>query len=1048
MIKRLFIYLLFILLTANVYATHIVGGELSYEALGNNQYRITLKVYRDCINGVAAFDNPASVGIFNSSGGLVTEVLISNPTITNLPIVVTNPCLQVPPVICTEEAIYQAVVTLTIPPGGLDLVYQRCCRNNIIQNIVNPEDMGSTYISHIPDPSLAVDNYGARFLNVPPLVLCNGDNFVFDHSAIDADGDVLVYEMCTPYHGANSLSPMPQPPNGGPYTNITWAPGYGVNNQINGLQNLQINPNTGELICTPTSNGVYVVGICVKEYRNGQLINTTLRDFQFTVVSCSSTIISAVPNQTVLCDGYTMEFQNNSTNGSFYHWDFGVASILNDTSILEEPVYTYPDTGMYEVTLIANPGWPCADTSTATYMVQYPIQGSIDNITNQCFDGNSFDFGINGNFTPSATFSWHFGGTTTPASSTSQTPQDIAYTSDGVYTVTASVNDRGCFRDFTQQLEVYEMPEALISPVDNCEGLTANAINNSINATTYFWNFGDLTTLGDTSLLNSPSYTYPTNGIYDVMLIANNMHCSDTAYTTHKVKAPMNPLVTTNDPIQCLLGNSFDFNLTGNYTAGATFDWYFGSPTNPVNNTTESVSGVEYQFHGHHHITVTIEDEGCTKDTTIEIEVVEEPVASFLDIDNCDGLEAIANNTSTNSTSYLWDFGDITNPNDNSTLTNPSYIYPANGSYTVTLIAYNAHCSDTTQGTFKVKEPIDPSFSTNLNPQCITTNSFDFVLSGNYTSGASFSWDFGGPSSPITSISEHPTNINYSVEGYYPVTATVVDEGCTAIYIDTAKVFPSPVINFRLSDTMGCMPLAVDFIDESIAWGDVDYFWDFGNGVTSTEHEPSYVYEVEGIYDVTFSLTTNEGCLETLTLSKPEAITVYPRPEANFSVSPEATNIFFPEIEITDLSLGDISNMYYVVEGNTIYGENPTYSINGMGTIPIQQTVVNLYGCEDTITKTVYVEPNDLLYVPNSFTPNGDGNNDFFKPVTFGLEEYQFYIYNRWGSIIYEGNESSIGWDGMVNNKPVQDGAYVWQIKYRDHLNKRYEKRGHVVIYK
>ena len=165
-------------------------------------------------------------------------------------------------------------------------------------------------------------------------------------------------------------------------------------------------------------------------------------------------------------------------------------------------------------------------------------------------------------------------------------------------------------------------------------------------------------------------------------------------------------------------------------------------------------------------------------------------------------------------------------------------------------------------------------------------------------------------------------------------------------------------------------------------------------------------------------------------------------------VSPEATNIFFPEIEITDLSLGDISNMYYVVEGNTIYGENPIYSINGMGTIPIQQTVVNLYGCEDTITKTVYVEPNDLLYVPNSFTPNGDGSNDFFKPVTFGLEEYQFYIYNRWGSIIYEGNESSIGWDGMVNNKPVQDGAYVWQIKYRDHLNKRYEKRGHVVIYK
>lgn len=880
MIRNLLTYLIFMAFAINSYATHIVGGELSYEALGNNQYRITLKVYRDCINGVAPFDNPASVGIFNSSGSLVTEVLISSPTITNLPIVVTNPCLQVPPVICTEEAIYQKVVTLNIPSGGLDLIYQRCCRNSIIQNIVNPEDMGSTYISHIPDPSLAVDNNGAHFLNVPPLVLCNGDDFVFDHSAVDADGDVLVYEMCTPYHGANRFAPMPQPPFGGPYTNITWSAGYGINNQINGTQNLQINSNTGELICTPTSNGVYVVGICVKEYRNGQLINTTLRDFQFTVVSCSSNIISAVPNQTILCDGYTMEFENNSINGAFYHWDFGVSSILNDTSNLVEPVYTYPDTGMYDVTLIANPGWPCADTSIATYMVQYPIQGSIDNVTNQCLDNNSFDFAINGNFTPTADFSWHFGGTTTPNSSTSQTPQNISYVSDGVYTVTTSVNDRGCFRDFTQQLEVYAMPEAILSPIDNCFGLTANAINNSINATSYFWDFGDLTSNADTSLQTSPSYTYPSNGMYDVMLIASNGNCADTAYTTHKVK-----------------------------------------------------------------------------------------------------------------------------------------------------------------------EPINPVFSTNLSPQCITSNSFDFLLNGNYSSGAAFSWDFGGVTSPLTSISEHPTNVNYNSEGYYLVTATVEDEGCEAVYTDSVVVFPSPIINFRF-DTIGCMPFTVDFIDESIAWGDVDYFWDFGNGVTTTEQEPTYTYEIDGVYDVTFSLTTNEGCIETLTLNKPEAIIVYPRPKADFSVSPEATTIYFPEVEITDLSSGDISNMFYTVEGNVLEEFNPTYSLEGMGDIPIMQTVVNVSGCEDTVTKFVYVEPDDLLYIPNSFTPNGDGNNDYFKPVSFGLEEYQFYIYNRWGSIIYEGDQSSIGWDGKRNGKLVQDDAYVWQIRYRDYNRRLYEKKGHVLIVK
>lgn len=1044
--KYFITYIIFLAFSINAFATHIVGGELSYESLGGSQYRITLKVYRDCINGVAQFDNPASVGVFNSSGSFISEVLISSPTITNLPIIVTNPCLQIPPVICTEEAIYQKIVTLNIPPGGLDLIYQRCCRNSIIQNIVNPQDMGSTYMSHVPDPALVTNNNGAHFLNVPPLVLCNGDNFVFDHSAVDADGDVLVYEMCTPFHGANSVSPMPQPPNGGPYTNISWGTGYGVNNQINGTQNLQINSSTGELICTPTSNGVYVVGICVKEYRNGQLINTTLRDFQFTVVSCSSTIISAVPNQTVLCDGYTMEFTNQSVNGAFYHWDFGVGSLLSDTSILEEPIYTYPDTGNYEVTLIANPGWPCADTSTAIYTVQYPIQGSIDNVINQCLDGNSFDFSMNGNFTPSGTFSWNFGGTSLPTSSNNQSPQNITYNSEGVYTVTASVNDRGCFRDFTQQLEVYQMPEAITMDIDSCENLTVFSTNNSVNSTNYFWNFGDLSTNADTSLVANPSYTYPNSGSYTVNLIATNANCADTTVVTYKVKEPMHPAITINTNPQCFIGNSFDFNLTGNYTNGATFDWNYGSPTSPNVNNTENVSGVEYLFPGIHHVVITIEDEGCTKDTMIEVNVVQEPNASFLDVDNCDGLTAVATNTSSNASSYLWNFGDPTTNLDNSTASNPSYTYPSSAIYNVTLIAYNAYCSDTIEGVFKVKEPINPHFSTNLNPQCITSNSFDFNLTGNYTNGATFDWSFGGNSLPTTSISEHPTNIVYDTEGYYIVEATVLDEGCTAIIKDTAKVFPSPVIAFTLTDTLGCMPLSTEFIDESIAWGDVDYLWNFGDGTTSTEHEPSYVYENAGTYDVTFTLTTNEGCLETLTLTKPALITVYPRPKADFSVTPEETTIFFPEVEMTDFSSGDIVEQYYTIEGNIINGSDVTYSIEGMGYIPILQTVVNAYGCSDTAINTVFVEPNDLLYIPNSFSPNGDGNNDFFAPVAFGLIDYEFYIYNRWGDIIYEGNQSSLGWDGRENNKLVQNDAYVWQIKYINHKNKRYEKMGHVII--
>ena len=1047
--KLVVLYLFVFAVVLSVKATHIVGGEISYEHISGNQYRITLKVYRDCLNGLAAFDDPASVGIFTTSGNLVQEVLISSPSVTNLPIVVTNPCLQVPPVICTEEAIYQKIVTIpSIPSGGLDLVYQRCCRNSIIQNINTPQDMGSTYITHIPDPQLAVNNTSAHFINVPPLVLCNGDNFVFDHSAYDADGDVLVYEMCTPFHGANSVDPMPQPPNGGPYTNITWSSGYGVNNQINGTQNLQIDPNTGELTCTPTTNGVYVVGICVKEYRNGQLINTTLRDFQFTVVTCSSTVISAVPSQTILCDGYTMEFQNNSVNGTFWFWDFGVPGIDSDTSILEEPTYTYPDTGNYEVMLIANPGWPCADTSTAVYSVQYPIQGSVDAVAGQCFEGNSFDFAINGNFTNGATFDWDFGGASNPMASVAQNPTNVEYLSAGTYTVTSTVNDRGCSRDFTQQVEVYAMPNLSIEDVSNCNGLTVTAVNNSQNTDYYHWDFGDASITSDTSNVATPTYTYDSEGVYTVELIGSTDHCVDTTTAEYTVKLPMNLSISTPQPIQCKIGNSYDFMLSGHYSNTATFNWSFGSSTIGGNTSDENPVGVQYTIGGVHFISVTVIDDGCQSDATIEINVINEPIASFESVDTCESLTANAVNHSFNASSYHWDFGVLSSSTDTSNLENTQFTYPTSDTYDVMLIAYNDHCSDTAYGTFKVKAPINPNFSFNLNPQCITTNSFDFTLSGEYTAGATFDWDFGGASLPLTATDENPSGVVYSAPGIYEVQVTVTDEGCSASYTDSAKVFPSPDIEFSISDTSGCMPLEVQFTNESIAWGDVDYSWDFGDGTTSTEENPKHTYLSDGVYDVKFSLTTNQGCLATLNLTNFEAITVHPRPVAGFSVTPQELTVYYPDVEITDLSSGVITTQYYTIEGNIINDESFTYTTQGMGEIDILLTVINSFGCEDTALHTVYVEPTTQLYIPNSFSPNGDGVNDEFKPIGFGVDKYHLYIFDRWGKIAFETTDINKGWDGTRNGKKVPQDVYIWKVTYRDFKKRPIEKIGHITLYR
>ncbi len=141
-IKAYLISLVCILTLGHVRAAHIVGGELSYECLGDDNYEITLKLYRDCFSSGASFDNPAYIFVYNSSGILVQEVTIGLPGFVVISPDVSDPCLIDPPMVCIEEAIYKQTVNLPTISGGYDLVYQRCCRNNTIANIISPESTG------------------------------------------------------------------------------------------------------------------------------------------------------------------------------------------------------------------------------------------------------------------------------------------------------------------------------------------------------------------------------------------------------------------------------------------------------------------------------------------------------------------------------------------------------------------------------------------------------------------------------------------------------------------------------------------------------------------------------------------------------------------------------------------------------------------------------------------------------------------------------------------------------------------------------------------
>jgi gliding motility-associated-like protein len=386
----------FLLLLLNMAsATHIVGGEMTYKYLGSNQYRIRLDLYIDCLNGnpqAISSDATAWIGVWDGStkriiSGYPIEVSRSGPS----RIQKTNyNCIAIAPNACVDHYWYETTMTLAPRTGGYIVSFQRCCRNNSISNLNRPDITGANYWTAIPDSRTNPDkkeNNSAVFKELPPNFLCTNTPLNFDHSATDADGDSLVYELFWPFTGGTTSQPRPDNRFNGtlenpPFSQITWSGGYSETNPINGNPALAIDSKTGKLTLIPTLTGQFVVGIIVKEYRKGVLISQTRRDYQFNVQACVIDVVASYFAPTIVC-GYTYQFRNQSTGGQRYHWDFGVAGTNTDTSNQFQPSFTFPAAGKYKVKLIA---WKktCSDTFLAELEVLKPQIPKIQKDTTIC----------------------------------------------------------------------------------------------------------------------------------------------------------------------------------------------------------------------------------------------------------------------------------------------------------------------------------------------------------------------------------------------------------------------------------------------------------------------------------------------------------------------------------------------------------------------------------------------------------------------------------------------------------------------------------------
>ncbi len=544
--------LFFCLCSLSLSARHIIGGEVTYECLGvstvdptANTYFVTMKIFRDCdpTTGGAFFDDPAIIGIYRGSindNYLEQTLFVNVLSITNI-IPDTPQCIQNVPYACVEEGIYTFTIDLPrLTNESYYIIYQRCCRNNSIINIYNPEDIGATYYVELTPVAQAACNNTPVYNEFPPIIICKGVPLVFDHSAIDMDGDQLVYSFCAPENGGGmgfSGDPceeiVPNPPCGPPFIPVPFIqPQYSPGNPMGGNPQITINPVTGVIEGTPDKVGRFVVGVCVDEYRNGVKFSTVKRDFQFNVTDCDPTVLAQIDGGDTLffsqgayylstCGGKELYIENKSIDINYietFEWRFNLLGTPYFNNSDWSPTINFPESGRYLGQLLLNPdAGICSDTANIIVDIYPEVFANFSFVYDTCVAGPVSFTDLSLSETGIETWQWQFGVANGIASA--QNPE-FTYGIPGEFPVRLKVIDKNLCEDVINKTITYypAPPYVIIQPnkYDGCipADMLFTNLSSPIDSTYDIkWYFGDGT---ESEGIISPSHTYNEAGVFDV----------------------------------------------------------------------------------------------------------------------------------------------------------------------------------------------------------------------------------------------------------------------------------------------------------------------------------------------------------------------------------------------------------------------------------------------------------------------------------------------------------------------------------------------------
>ncbi|MCZ2442553.1 MAG: gliding motility-associated C-terminal domain-containing protein, partial [Flavobacteriales bacterium] len=445
----------------------------------------------------------------------------------------------------------------------------------------------------------------------------------------------------------------------------------------------------------------------------------------------------------------------------------------------------------------------------------------------------------------------------------------------------------------------------------------------------------------------------------------------------------------------------------------------------------EDISGVAA---GTYTVTVT-DANGCTASTSITL--TEPPVLTIIsgttDADICYGLSSDVFASPNGGTGVL-----VISWNQGLPDGSPNTVSPTTTTvYTATVTDENG-CTASASTTIIVFDLPIPIVANN-GPAC---EGFSITLTAN--GGVGYSWI--GPNG-FASNMQNPVlnNVDVSHGGIYTVTVTSSD-GCTASTTMNVVVNPLPAPNFTAVNLIGCSPVCTEFSDLStISAGSVTgWEWSANGTIFSNQQNPTQCFETPGIYDIFMTAMSDQGCTASFIIN--DLITVFANPVANFSSYPEVITSEDPTVYFTNNSTANaVTWSWNFGDGAFSDLENPKHMYADTGEFCITLTVTTVNNCPSTVINCIYIYPEYQIYIPNSFTPNGDKINDFFSVGGMGYVSLEMEIFDRWGESIYF-TDNNIGWPGTIGSSDIiaKQDVYVYKIWVTSNLGEKFEYYGHI----